>query len=169
MIRIVGPIESAMYKKYPATRYIHEPREHFVAGPQAIIDATAAHRKKAAEFIRSETCSKLAAFVEEMRRNYELAQKALTTACEEHCAAERAVIEAYWKARREGREAKTPEVEVPNRRYHDRNWVDEEFGAEETYAAGDPSHPVCLKCGRALVRGPVGGGHFDWLACKECA
>src|SRR5262245_48318880 len=26
--------------------------------------------------------------------------------------------------------------------------------------------PRCQRCGAPLVRGPVGGGHFDWLECK---
>lgn len=31
----------------------------------------------------------------------------------------------------------------------------------------NPAQPVCSRCGRKLVRGPIGGGHFDWLECKH--
>lgn len=30
------------------------------------------------------------------------------------------------------------------------------------------SNDACVKCGRQLVRGPVGGGHFDLLECPDC-
>lgn len=31
--------------------------------------------------------------------------------------------------------------------------------------AGKPE-PECAWCGKPLARGPIGGGHFDWLECR---
>lgn len=27
--------------------------------------------------------------------------------------------------------------------------------------------PYCARCGKTLARGPIGGGHFDYLECKH--
>lgn len=142
MIHVIGPIESEMHKKYPATDYIWEPRIHYVAGPQkqveAEVPAVEALRRKTAEFIKSEHAARLTTIVLEHKRRYEAAQEVLKQACAEHVAAEKAALD---KVRAEQREAwrreedPGPQVEVPRQhtRFHDRNWVDEVFGGEEEW------------------------------------
>lgn len=41
------------------------------------------------------------------------------------------------------------------------------WNAAKTLAAFSQAQPSCSQCGRDLVRGPIGGGHFDWLECKH--
>lgn len=128
MIRVIGPVESAMYDKYPATKYITEPHVYFGYGPKVIVDAASAHRNKAAEFIRSEDCTRLTAVVETARLAYEKAQKALREACDKHCSQELAALDALWREGKEDPKAfytQTTQVEVVDRR-RDHNWVDDD-------------------------------------------
>lgn len=126
MIRIVGPVESEMYKKYPATKWIAAPRPIFAVGPKVFVEAVTTHAKKAAEFVKTEHAMKLAFIAEQAQRKYEEAQKTLRDACDEFCAAERAVIDEQWKQRNADRKASEAleQVEV-EWNGADQNWVDE--------------------------------------------